>query len=105
MCRWTCGAFADGEVAWSWRPNVWRQVLVGLQRSYEGDGGKRNGSPGRAPISRKPLRREGRSVSACACGHRALAQIFFARRPRVQRHPVFPAPSDFGEGKHDVELG
>ena len=25
-CRWTCGIDADGEVVWSWRPKVWRQV-------------------------------------------------------------------------------
>jgi hypothetical protein len=54
------------------------------------DGGKRDGSPGRARISRKPLRREGRSVSACTCGLRALAHLSCAKRPRVQRAPGLP---------------
>src|SRR6201987_3213595 len=39
------------------------------------------GSPGRARISRKPLRREGRSVSACTCGFRARANFFCAGAP------------------------
>ena len=51
------------------------------------------GSPGRAPISRKPSRREGRSVSACTCGQRAFAQIFCAGAVGACGHPVFPAPS------------
>src|SRR6202007_2202845 len=45
------------------------------------DGCKRDGSPGRARISRKPLRREGRSVSACTCGLRALAHLSCAGAP------------------------
>jgi hypothetical protein len=55
-----------------------------------GDGGKRQGSPGRAPISRKPLRREGRSDVGCTCGHAPFAQFFLARGPRVQRSPGLP---------------
>jgi len=43
---------ADGEVVWSWRPRAlassWRWCL----RISASDGGKREGSPRRAPISR-----------------------------------------------------
>jgi hypothetical protein len=42
------------------------------------DGGKRDGSPRRARISRKPPRREGRLSPPVPVVH-ALAQIFFAR--------------------------
>jgi len=42
----------DGEVVWSWRPRAlassWRWCL----RISANDGGKREGSPRRAPISR-----------------------------------------------------
>ena len=47
------------------------------------------GSPGRARISRKPLRREGRLSPPVPVVH-ALAQISFAREPRVQRPPGLP---------------
>ena len=26
MCLLTSGTEADGEVVWSWRPKVWRQI-------------------------------------------------------------------------------
>ncbi len=62
---------------------------------HAGDGGKRDGSPRRARISRKPLRREGR------CDHRlclwfSRSRKFFLREgPGCSGHPVFPAPSAF----------
>src|ERR1700730_13338095 len=42
--RKTGGAFADGEVVWSWRPDAGAKVV---ERSAN-DGGKRARSPGRA---------------------------------------------------------
>jgi hypothetical protein len=35
MCLLTSGTDADGEVVWSWRPKVWRQVLAKL-KSFAG---------------------------------------------------------------------
>jgi hypothetical protein len=67
------------------------QCLASSSREAEelrkSDGGKRKGSPRRAPISRKPSRREGR------CDHRLCPWFsrsrnhFSARGPRVQRPP------------------
>jgi hypothetical protein len=71
-----------------------------LRRS---DGGKRNGSPRRAPISRKPSRREGRSVSAWTCGQRASRNSFLRGDPGACGHPAFPAPSHFKEGDGDAK--
>ena len=61
---------------------------------HAGDGGKRDGSPRRARISRKPSRREGRSVSACTCGSRARANLLCAGAPgaaatRPSLRPLF----------------
>jgi hypothetical protein len=54
-------AAADGEVVWSWRrdPGVYPARLCG-----HGNGDNKGRSPGRARISRKPLRGESRDVSA-----------------------------------------
>jgi hypothetical protein len=82
VCRSTSGTRADGEVVWSWRPKVWRSSPSEADKLRADDGGKRDGSPGRARISRKPLRREGR-LSPPVPVVFALAQIFFAREPRV----------------------
>ena len=52
------------------------------------------GAPRRSRISRKPLRRECRSVFGCTC--RRLVCVLAhccTRGSRVQRHPAFPAPS------------
>src|SRR3978361_1472054 len=54
---------------------------------------------GERVISRKPLRREGRTASAepvCSCAF--LYPILHAR-PRVQRAPGLPCALDFNEGK------
>src|SRR5215471_18574379 len=69
--RWTlrrqCDAYrmdenaaAYGEVVWSWRrdPGVYPACLCG-----PGNGDNKGRSPGRARISRKPLRGESRDVS------------------------------------------
>ena len=82
-CRETSGAGADGEVVWSWRAHVRRQVVAD---SSKGARRRRwqtsNGSPGRSRISRNPPCREGRLSPPVPVVH-ALAQIFFAREPRV----------------------
>ena len=81
MCRETSGTFADGEVVWSWRARSRRQVLAKLTSFAMATVATQAGSPRRARISRKPLCREGRSVSACTCGLRALAHISCAGAP------------------------
>ena len=50
-----------GEIVWSWRrdPGVYPACLCGL-----GNGDNKGRSPGRARISRKPLRGESRDVLA-----------------------------------------
>ena len=63
-----------------------------------GDGGKRDGSPRRAR-NKSSTTAQGRPVvTACTCGHRALAQPFLRGGPGCSGHPVFPAPSVFREG-------
>ena len=49
---------ADGEVVWSWHPDA--GVKFAFRRAD--DGGKKARSPGRARISRKPLRGECRVI-------------------------------------------
>jgi hypothetical protein len=58
------------------------------------DGGKRDGSPGRARISRKPLRREGRLSPPVPVVHALRANLFCARAPgaaatRSSLRPLF----------------
>jgi hypothetical protein len=74
-------------------PRHWCQALE--KQASQGDGGKKARSPGRArrkPL--KPLRREGRSVSAepvCSC---AFSLLRICTRDRgCSAHPVFSAPS------------
>jgi hypothetical protein len=60
------------------------------------------GSPRRARISRKPLRGEGRSVSACTCGSRARANFFCAGAPgaaatRPSLHPLLSRAVSFSK--------
>ena len=87
-CREMSGTGADGEVVWSWRAHAGAK----LSRSSKGFVPMtvaNAGSPRRAPISRKPLRREGRLSPPVPVVH-ALAQFLFARGPRVQRPPGLP---------------
>jgi len=61
--RETSGSVADGEVVWSWHPLLMPSLAEAhsARPGYEmpsnprGDGGKRNSSPGRAPIIRKTI--------------------------------------------------
>jgi hypothetical protein len=85
----TNDADADGEVVWSWRPKALAPSPSEAEKLRGGDGGKRDGSPRRARISRKPPRREGRLLPPVPVVF-ALAQISFAREPRVQRPPGLP---------------
>ena len=39
-------SLTDGEIVWSWRPNVWRSSPGEADKLRRGDGGKRKGSPG-----------------------------------------------------------
>ena len=60
----TNDAMADGEVVWSWRSDAGVKLAKTLMRLAD-DGGNQAWSPGRArrkPL--KPLRREGRMISA-----------------------------------------
>src|SRR5579872_759729 len=70
-------------------PKARRQVLAKPRGFAKDDGGNRQGSPRRAPISRKPLRREGRCDHRLYLWSRACA-VFSAREPRVQRPPGLP---------------
>ena len=89
------GAFADGEVVWSWRAHAGAKLATMFRIAPITVA--KAGSPGRARISRKPLRREGRLSPPVPVVH-ALAQIFFAREPRVQRPPGLPCALRLFEG-------
>ena len=81
---------APQRLASSWR-RCWRIAA--------NEGGNRQGSPRRARISRKPLRREGR------CDHRLylwfsrLRKFLLREAPGCSGHPAFPAPSVCAEGQ------
>src|SRR5260370_7219749 len=60
--RLTNVADADGEVVWSWRPDA--GVKFVRSKLLKSDGGNKAGHRGEREVSRKPLRREGRDVSA-----------------------------------------
>jgi hypothetical protein len=92
---------AYGEVVWSWRPKVlapqgpgaprsWRQVLAKLESFAKGDGGKRDGSPRRARISRQTIAQGRPECLRLYLWSSALRAIFLARGPRVQRSPGLP---------------
>jgi hypothetical protein len=55
-------AETDGEVVWFWRPDA--GVKFVRSKLLTGDGGNKAGHRGEREVSRKPLRREGRDVSA-----------------------------------------
>jgi len=78
----TSGTDADGEVVWFWRPRDLALSFAHAPKALRGDGGKRDGSPRRARISRKPSCREGR-LSPPVPVVFALSRNCSARRPRV----------------------
>ena len=94
--------FADGEVVWSWRAHAGakfsRRVMLAKMTVANA------GSPGRARISRKPLRREGRLSPPVPVVTRARAN-FFCAGPRVQRPPGLPCALCLWRVMHDARLG
>ena len=92
---------ADGEIAWSWRPDAGvkscglaMSAFGPTRRDREATEANKPGTPGRSRISRKPLRRECRLFwLPCRC-LRAQSAPFFARKADgCGLHPAFPAPS------------
>jgi hypothetical protein len=79
-------------------PRRWRQVGGDADASRRRRWQTSIGSPRRAPISRKPSRREGRCDHRRTCGSRARANFFCACSPGCCGHPAFPAPSPISEG-------
>src|SRR5207245_3845698 len=93
LCAQTNDAFAYGEVVWSWHRDAGVKFL--RSRLLRDDGGKRARSPGRArykPL--KPLRREGRVISATPVVT-TLCFLPMHRGRGCGEHPAFPAPSVF----------
>src|SRR5437763_8406600 len=74
-------------------PRRWRQVFA--ERSARATVAKQPGHRGELGISRKPLRREGRIVSANLWRLRSCAFFVCARGCGCGEHPAFPAPSAF----------
>ena len=80
---------ADGEVAWSRRPDAGVKSS-GSQRFPGATVARKPGHRGEREVSRKPPRREGRIASAepvCSC---AFSCCHLRTRPRVQRAPGLP---------------
>ena len=95
-------AAAYGEVVWSWR----RDPGATPARDYRaGNGGKKGRSPGRARISRKPLRGESRDVSAVPVKPVCVLYYPCTRRCGRSRRPAFPAPSVRERDKELASLG
>src|SRR6266545_228853 len=94
--RKTYAQEAYGEVVWFGRRGA------GVKRAIRsaGDGGKKAVLRGDHEVSRKAIaqgRPECSRCPVCSC-----AFLFSANRTRdrgCSKHPVFPAPSDFSEGK------
>jgi hypothetical protein len=87
-------------------PRRWRQVSRRLQRPAARRWWQSSiGSPRRARISRKPLRREGRSVSACTCGFRARANLLCAGAPGAAATRPFLRPPYSRRVTDDAKLG
>ena len=87
--RWTwcadgrSGAQADERNRVVLIPRRWDQVS---DDEFEATEANKPGTPGRARISRKPLRRE------CRCSGVPVAFLFYPSRG-CDEHPALPAPS------------
>jgi hypothetical protein len=102
--RWTLSvremmrANADGQVAWSWSPDA------GIKPVDDFHGRRRLTSPvlrREREVSRKPLRRECRIVSACLTILCALLPFSAHKACGCGQRPAFPAPSAF---QRDTDL-
>src|SRR5215204_7061 len=100
--RLTCAAQAYGEVVWFGRRGAGAKLAI---RSA-GDGGKRAVLRGEHEVSRKAIARGRPECFALPC--MLVCSLVSANRTRdrgCSKHPVFPAPSVFEEGKRDANLG
>jgi hypothetical protein len=75
-------------------PEIWRSSSSEAEKLRESDGGKRDGSPRRARISRNTIAQGRPVVTACTCGFRARAIHFCAGAPgaaatRPSLRPLF----------------
>src|ERR1700752_2137398 len=90
---------AYGEVVWSWRrdPGVYSLRLCG-----DGNGDNKGRSPGRARISRKPLRGESRDVSAVPVKSVCILLYVQHTAMRAQSAPGFPCALCKAGGQRDA---
>ena len=84
---------ADGEVVWSWRRDPGATLAASLPLAT---GARKAASPGRARISRKPLRGESRDVSAVPVKPVCVLLQFLHTVLRAQSAPGFPCALSFG---------
>jgi hypothetical protein len=100
MCLLTSGTDADGEIVWSWRPRD-LALKFALMRSthHAGDGGKRDGSPRRARISRKTIAQGRPECIRLYLWFSRSRNLFLRGSPGCSGHPAFPAPSVYREGE------
>jgi hypothetical protein len=98
---------ASARTAKSCGPGALRlgaQGVARLQRRRGDDGGNSAQFTGEHAISRNPLRREGRGVSAVPVVNARSRNLLCAGAPGACGHPAFPVPSRF-EGYEDARLG
>ena len=94
---------ADGEVAWSWRPDAGVKSAVMLAHRGRRWWQEKPGHQGEHEISRKPSRRESR---VCSGSPVALPPCFLLHGAHgCNRHPAFPAPSVSRERECHARLG
>jgi hypothetical protein len=91
-----------GEVVWSWPPGAEAKLVMLLDECRERRGQERR-SPGRARISRQTIAQGRPDIWLNLWFCRVL--FCCTRTAGVSRYPAFPAPSAFGEGDRDAELG
>jgi hypothetical protein len=93
---------ADGEIAWSWRPDAGVKpasrrcrLKRPTRRDWRATEANKPGTPRRARISRKAIA-QGMPVFRRTCGDLLACFLHLHARLRVRpSHPAFPAPSVF----------
>src|ERR1700737_4426108 len=91
--RQTSGRDADGEVVWSWRPDAGVKLAGSVPPMTVA---KKPGHRGEREGSRKPSCRESRMFPVEPV---VLPPCFLLHGTHgCNRHPAFPAPSDWREG-------